>query len=262
MSEPTFNTTIKIPKNEAAQIRKDLRAETNLQDIADRYKSYETTSWSAYFENGVTMDINLCCDDIRDLDSNPLWTEAVLFENGREVDFTEPCDELFGKWELETEQAVYQVFVEEDEVLETSPVTVFFDMDNVMNILEHTENGTEEEKPFNNLCHYFQNLQPNKQIQELTQTVPLNSYLLGHITERNMELMTEHLYDKMVWTKKCYPQFPTERIIFVPKSVSKSRAVYLTLGRKIGKYDILIDDYNPNLVDWQKSGGTAIKYMI
>ena len=76
-------------------------------------KRDETICNTAVFPNGVEMDIKLV---ICEGESYP-YTEAILYDNGVEVDFTEPCDEYIDEWELEDEMndVKYIVVVEVEE---------------------------------------------------------------------------------------------------------------------------------------------------
>lgn len=68
---------------------------------------------------------------------------------------------------------------------------------------------------------------------------------------------------KEFWIKK---HFGDEESLIHPKlhvtSFSKVAKAEAVLGRKLTVHDVLIDDYNPNLEEWNAAGGTAIKYGI
>lgn len=63
--------------------------------------------------------------------------------------------------------------------------------------------------------------------------------------------------DKDVWCERHMPFIPHDHRILVP--YSKDKAQYIEGG--IGKDDLLIDDHTPNLKEWEKSGGTAVKFL-
>ena len=63
--------------------------------------------------------------------------------------------------------------------------------------------------------------------------------------------------DKDRWCDEHVPFIPPDHRILVP--YSKDKAQYIEGG--IGREDLLIDDHTPNLKEWEKNGGTAIKFL-
>lgn len=62
---------------------------------AEGIKSYDTVaSWTVDFGNGMEMGVKVCASDSHRND--PLWAEAVMFENGAECCFSEVLDRLVG----------------------------------------------------------------------------------------------------------------------------------------------------------------------
>ena len=66
--------------------------------------------------------------------------------------------------------------------------------------------------------------------------------------------------EKTEWLKKNLPAAMKENILFTRVGKAKHNFVKWKLHRKIDKYDILIDDYSKNLIEWENAGGTAIKF--
>ena len=106
-----YEKFIKISKEEAEKINKHLTVEPTCaeeclgEDIAIVY--------TAKFDDGFEMDIKCCGVQYEPYNSsNTAWTEAVLFQNGSEVCFSEPCDEFLGEWILENDDNEYVVIVE------------------------------------------------------------------------------------------------------------------------------------------------------
>lgn len=67
------------------------------------------------FKDGMEMDIKLCGVQYEGLDNDFPWTEAVLFDhNDTEICHTEPEDEFFGEWHLETKEGSYIANVQID----------------------------------------------------------------------------------------------------------------------------------------------------
>ena len=104
-----YKRELKINKTEADVINHYL---TDVpEDWQDCLGEDDTISYSVNFGNGMEMDIKCCGVQYEEGCSNLAWTEAVLFENGSEVCFTEPSDEYIGEWELEHKGNKYIVNV-------------------------------------------------------------------------------------------------------------------------------------------------------
>lgn len=108
-----YERKIKISKREAEQINKHLHVEPT---CADECLGEDITIVNtATFDNGIEMDIKCCGVQYNEDDeSNTAWTEAVLFQNGNELCFTEPSDEYLGEWILEYNGDEYVVLVESE----------------------------------------------------------------------------------------------------------------------------------------------------
>lgn len=63
------------------------------------------------------------------------------------------------------------------------------------------------------------------------------------------------LEEKQEWLDRYLPEIDKEHRIFISLNVPKSEAI----GHRLTDKDILIDDYNKNLLEWQKAGGTSVK---
>ena len=108
-----YEQIIRIDKREAEQIDKHLHVEPTCTDecLGEDIAIVNT----ATFNNGIEMDIKCCGVQYNEDDeSNTAWTEAVLFQNGSELCFTEPSDEYFGEWILEYNGDEYVVLVESE----------------------------------------------------------------------------------------------------------------------------------------------------
>ena len=107
-----YEQVIKISKEEAGQINKYLTEEPTCAD--ECLGEDITITNTATFENGIEIDIK-CCGVQYDEhnESNTAYTEAILFEEGYEVSYTEPSDEYLGEWILEDDNNnEYVVIVE------------------------------------------------------------------------------------------------------------------------------------------------------
>lgn len=75
-----------------------------------------------------------------------------------------------------------------------------------------------------------------------------------------ISLAKEHMTDKKIWISKKMPFLDINNQFYaiqVPKYIKAQEL----LGRKLNKNDILISDYNNDLIPWENAGGTGIKYL-
>ena len=98
-----YTETIKIDKNTEIKLNYWLNDNS---DSSERLNEDETFVKTVKFENGFEMDIK-CCGTQKGF----AWTEAVLFDEGRECCFTDVCEEFLGDWELTWNGNVYTVHV-------------------------------------------------------------------------------------------------------------------------------------------------------
>ena len=63
------------------------------------------------------------------------------------------------------------------------------------------------------------------------------------------------LDEKNQWLDKYLPNIDKDHRIFTSLNVPKSEAI----GHQLTDKDILIDDYNKNLLEWEKAGGSSVK---
>lgn len=111
--------------------------------------------------------------------------------------------------------------------------------------------------------HYFMQLDKDERIIQayklLQQQYHLPIQVLTNLTDI-YPLYEEHQEDKIQWTENAMPfldmtsQF---HCIHVPKYQFANK----TLGRALKKTDILISDYNNDLIPWENAGGTGVKYL-
>ena len=105
-----FTKVLTISKEEANLINKHLHVEPTCieeclgEDIAIIH--------TVRFSDGTEMDIKCCGVQYNEDDeSNTAYAEAVLFQNGHQICYTEPTDKYTGKWSLEYDGNEYEVFV-------------------------------------------------------------------------------------------------------------------------------------------------------
>lgn len=112
--------------------------------------------------------------------------------------------------------------------------------------------------------HMYRNMEPNPAAMALFNHMYRKSkqhkeYYVRTLTGIPVGLLqAEHTIDKYFWIAGRVKNFDQDD--FFCTSVEKHSAVASDLW-KLTEHDILIDDYNPNLENWKKSGGTPIKYV-
>ena len=105
---------IEISKKTAKRIEDLLNNEPICEE--DCFGEDEKISYTATFEDGYEMDVEVCGVQYEEGESNTAWSQAVLFKDGSEVCCSDVSDDFLGEWELETKEAVYvvNVIVKED----------------------------------------------------------------------------------------------------------------------------------------------------
>lgn len=106
---------------------------------------------------------------------------------------------------------------------------------------------------------YFKNLHPDfrviQYVEKLLESGENVWIVSSYLTENEYALM-----EKEIWLDN-YCRVPFFKRIFVPCGTSKAKGVERHIERSLTKDDMLIDDYNLNLFDWEEHGGTGIKYL-
>lgn len=110
--------------------------------------------------------------------------------------------------------------------------------------------------------HYFMSLDEDTRIIEAYKQlqqhdIPL--HVLTNLTDSH-PLYEEHEIDKIEWTSKVMP-FLDMTTQFHAIHVPKYQFAQQTLQRSLCKTDILISDYNNDLIPWETAGGTGVKYL-
>lgn len=131
----------------------------------------------------------------------------------------------------------------------TDKIRIFVDMDGTIARF-HDENLYLERmfekgffrdlKPFENAVSAIKELVKDNTSEIFILSATVNSCSL----EEKQECLDRYL-----------PEIDKEHRIFTSLNVPKSEAI----GHRLTDKDILIDDYNKNLLEWQKAGGTSVK---
>lgn len=109
---------------------------------------------------------------------------------------------------------------------------------------------------------FFENLEPLPFLHEMNKVAalfPENIFVLSACIDSPFCKP-----EKIQWLKKHLPAACKENVIFTTtrrkKSAYIAEKLYGGKRRRLSKYDILIDDYSKNIIEWENAGGTAIKF--
>lgn len=132
----------------------------------------------------------------------------------------------------------------------------YFDMDGVITVYEKWAFRGENPIFMKLGSHYFRTCKPDYKMIETIEVLNQcsNVYILTSVSN-GFEISKEQVDDKISWLSKYCPfiNIP-KQFISVNDDTSKSKYVS-------SKEDILIDDYNINLLEWKNAGGIAVKYL-
>lgn len=148
--------------------------------------------------------------------------------------------------------------------MKNSKLNFFFDADGVLFRYDRDAYVGEDPLWLRKNSHYFRNLEPDRRLlkvmdnlfKEIRYTGD-NVYILTSLVNNGM-IFNEHFHDKIVSFNKWFPYIDIDHIII--SSGPKREVVEYITDNTLSDTDILIDDYNKNLLDWERSGGTSIKY--
>lgn len=105
----THRSTIMISEKTAKHIEYILKHVPSSAE--DCMGEDETLTFSAGFQDRMSVEVKVCGIKYREGEDNQPWTEAVLFRNDGEVCCTEPRETVFGEWVLEDDGDEYIVNV-------------------------------------------------------------------------------------------------------------------------------------------------------
>ena len=137
---------------------------------------------------------------------------------------------------------------------------ICFDMDGVL--VKYEREAYVGDKPKYLEPGYFATLEADDTMVSLIKyclrMVPLDTFITTsvHPDYRNQMIM-----DKLRWIDKHIPEFDIGTRFVANSSMDKSALFEHIRKSSITNRDILIDDYNPRLFNWEMRGGTAIKYL-
>lgn len=107
---------IRLSKDEIAKYERLMNLPSDHKELEDFPEYALIQKWTARFDvPGYEMDIKICSSGY----AQPLWSEAVLFYNGKQLSCSEPGSELKGEWTLHGNNMEFTVFVEEEDINKT-----------------------------------------------------------------------------------------------------------------------------------------------
>ena len=145
----------------------------------------------------------------------------------------------------------------------TNNTTLWSDMDGVIAIYD--VNGFRGNNPpfLIKDGHYFAKCRPDERIINALMTLEKNHYpanIVSNVIDSDATLALEHELDKRAWITQ-YISFLHHTLQFAAITQSKAEYAMQQLNRPLKPTDLLISDYNKDLVLWNNAGGTGIKYL-
>jgi len=104
---------------------------------------------------------------------------------------------------------------------------------------------------------YFRTLKAHDALVLAFRAVITSEGVEGFINSHYLQDSKYALKEKNSWVDEQLPEIPRHNRIFSSCGINKTK--YVPGGIKPN--DILIDDYTPNLREWEAAGGTGIKFM-
>lgn len=143
------------------------------------------------------------------------------------------------------------------------PSTAFFDMDGVLAVYErgmYLPDHTGTPPYMREELHVFRHCRPDPVAIGL-----LRSFLAAGVPVFGLTAIRSDLpwvyYDKIGWLREHVPELdPSERLV-VASGDKAQAAMAASRSRTLDRTMLLLDDFNPNLWDWHRAGGTAVKYL-
>lgn len=141
---------------------------------------------------------------------------------------------------------------------------VFLDMDGVLAAWRREDYAGDDPAYLRLDGHHFANLPASLPAillaREISGERSCSLCIASGIKENTeTDIGREHFYDKMLWLSKNLPGLDIEHIVIA--ETPKQIAVSAEIGRALGPNDVLVDDYNDNLVAWRTAGGCAVKWL-
>lgn len=103
---------------------------------------------------------------------------------------------------------------------------------------------------------YFKNLKPFHEVVQGVRNIidshkDIEVYIISCVVNSVYAIK-----EKNEWLDTFLPAISSENRLFIPDAANKG-----TFISNLKKTDYLLDDYNKNLIDWEKNGGSSIKLI-
>lgn len=115
--------------------------------------------------------------------------------------------------------------------------------------------------------HYYRNCEADTRIieayrliQEEHPEIPFTVITNVVDITASKTLANKHKTDKHIWVSEKMPFLDMDSQFYAIQMPKYIKAEQL-LNRKLRKTDILISDYNNDLIPWENAGGTSVKYL-
>lgn len=137
---------------------------------------------------------------------------------------------------------------------------VCFDMDGVL--VKYERDAYVGDNPRYMQDGYYRTCEPDENgirlIEYCMKMIPLDTFITTSVRSDHRNQM---ILDKLAWIDKYIPEFDIGTRFIANSFLDKSALFEHLRMASLNRKDILIDDYNPRLFNWDMRGGTAIKYL-
>lgn len=140
----------------------------------------------------------------------------------------------------------------------------FFDMDGVLACYEWAAYTTvvskgrkiyEDER-----LHYFRTCRPDKNALALAEALHLAGYPVYALTSVKGGIPWAR-FDKAWWLRRHAPWLDIDTRLIIASGDKAQAAMAQAEIAGLSRETVLFDDFNPNLWDWARAGGTPVKYL-
>lgn len=109
---------------------------------------------------------------------------------------------------------------------------------------------------------YFRTCKPDERairlIKYCMRMLPLDTFIATGV---HPDYRNKMILDKLWWIDHYIPEFDIGTRFIASSSMDKSALFEHIRMTGLNRHDVLIDDFNPRLFNWEMRGGTAIKYL-
>lgn len=137
---------------------------------------------------------------------------------------------------------------------------ICFDMDGVL--VKYERDAYTGDHPRYLQPGYFRQCKPDYKaislINYCIKMLPLDTFIATHVVPKYRNAM---IIDKLEWIGEHIPNFDIGTRFIGESQLDKSALFEHVRMSGLTSHDVLIDDYNPRLYNWEMRGGTAIKYL-